>query len=118
VVTYITAESIGLLKGRADVTAAIVTDPSLRESSEADILLTRNRLKDFCTAMDISSACVDLIEKCQLWVILYHAIAVLLFGFLIPKTAGFTVSIILASVASILCLLVITRKSGSFPVIE
>ena len=118
VVTYITAESIGLLKGRADVTAAIVTDPSLRESSEADILLTRNRLKDFCTAMDISSACVDLIGKCQLWVILYHAAAVLLFGFLIPKTAGFTFSIILASAASILCLLVITRKSGSFPVIE
>lgn len=66
-----------------------------------DIIITRNRLDDLAQAMQISAMLNQRIQFDQILIIVYHVIAVLLFGFLIPIFFDLPLPVILPCISSI-----------------
>ena len=83
----------------ADILTLIGTgsDPGTRE---ADLQLTRNRLQDFLTAMDVSLALTEKIQKLQIFVIAYHAFMIIASGFLFPALTHHALPGFLSAAAS------------------
>lgn len=68
----------------ADVTAVIGTGADTGPENSG-LLLTRNRLGDFVKAVSVSRSLNERIQSAQIMVIAYHALAVSLFGFILPQ---------------------------------
>lgn len=71
-----------------DISVAIGTGAE-PDTPEAGILLTRNRLSDFLYAFNLSKLLNERIARKQMSILIYHAIAVLLFGFIMPAMFTF-----------------------------
>lgn len=96
----------------ADIAVAIGTgaDP---DRAHTDIQLTRNRLSDFRYAVMRSKMLNEKITSRQLTVLIYHAAAVLLFGFLIPALTSVSVPV-LACISACAALWFITGINQDF----
>lgn len=107
---YITGGFVSALQD-VDLRVAISAGTDI-DQNNADILLTRNRLEDFVYAMKLSSSLAERIENLQGYLVIYHAAAALLFGFVIPAILHSAVPPIIASLASLLVIEYILKMTG------
>lgn len=96
-----------------DITVAIGTGAE-PEAPEAGILLTRNRLSDFLYAFNLSKLLNERIARKQMSILIYHAIAVLLFGFILPAMFAFPLPPICALLTSCAALYAVTGTKKEF----
>ena len=109
---YISASPREDIRSSADITAAIGVgaDP---ENTEAGILLSRNRLADFIYAINTSRQLNENITGKQVSVMIYHGLAVILFGFLLPVVMSIPllpVTAVLCALAAVIAVLPIAKK--------
>lgn len=110
VTAFISQDPEQISHENVDVPVAIGTGAE-PESSSAGIWLTRNRLSDFLYAFNLSKMLNERIARKQMSILIYHAIAVLLFGFLLPAVSPVSVPPILALLCACGALyMVITTK--------
>ncbi len=81
---YLSSDPERIASLPADVTAVIGTGANT-SYEHAGLQLTRKRLGDFVHAVELSRNLNSRIQNAQVAVILYHAAAVSLFGFLLPQ---------------------------------
>jgi cation transport ATPase len=81
---YLSSDPERIASLPADVTAVIGTGANT-SYEHAGLQLTRKRLGDFVHAVELSRNLNSRIQNAQMAVILYHAAAVSLFGFLLPQ---------------------------------
>jgi cation transport ATPase len=96
-----------------DITVAIGTGAE-PDKEKAGILLTRNRLSDFLYALNLSRQLNERIARKQMAILIYHAAAVLLFGFLLPAVADFPLAPALAVLCACLCLYAVINGKKEF----
>lgn len=96
-----------------DVTVAIGTGAE-PDKEKAGILLTRNRLSDFLYALNLSRQLNERIARKQMAILIYHAAAVLLFGFLLPAVTDFPLTPAVAVLCACLCLHAVINGKKEF----
>ncbi len=103
ITTYIAADPDQISAEDIDIVTAINTgaEPT---AAEAGIWLTRNRLSDFVYAFSLSKLLNERIARKQMSILIYHAIAVVVFGFLLPAVLPFSLPPVIA-LACALCAL-------------
>lgn len=104
IVTYISSKDSSLRLQNADVTVSIGAGAKFEED-HAGIILTRNRLSDFVEAVNISSDVNESIQQSQIFVILYHAIAIITLSFFLPQVLPIPYITLVSTLSSYGCLL-------------
>ena len=114
--TYITSGYVSAMHD-VDLTVAISAGTEI-DQDNADILLTRNRLEDFVYAMNLSTALNERIQQVQVYLILYHIGAGLLFGFVLPLMTGIALPPVFAAVMAYLVMMEVLRESAGISPVE
>ncbi len=111
ITAYISRTPDDISQEDADITIAIGTGANT-DIPEAGILLTRCRLSDFLYAFTLSKLLNERIARKQLAILIYHAAAVLLFGFILPAMFSFPLPPIIALICACaaLCVVINTKK--------
>lgn len=111
ITAYISRSPEEVSQEDADITVAIGTGAET-DIPEAGILLTRSRLSDFLYAFRLSKLLNERIARKQLAILIYHAAAVLLFGFILPAMFSFPLPPVIALICACaaLCVVIKTKK--------
>ena len=91
------------------------------DEKDAGILLSRPKISDFLKAMDCSASLTDEIQNAQMKVIIYHAAAIIITGFLFPAVLHTAVPAVISAAASTFLLYQVVngkKKDGSSSVRE
>lgn len=113
VTAYISMKPEETSQEDVDITVAIGTGAE-PDCEAAGILLTRNRLSDFLYALKLSRRLNERIARKQTAILIYHAAAVLLFGFLLPYILKFPLTPAAAAVCACVCLAAVIGEKKEF----
>ncbi len=113
ITAYISRDPEQVSQEDVDITVAIGTgaDPQI---DSAGIMITRSRLTDFVKALDISRQLTVRIGRKQLAILIYHAMAALIFGFILPAILRFPVPPAVSCLCALAVLWVVLNEKKGF----